>query len=177
VSAGFFESILSDDLKMVAEHWRAVRGSRLMPGWSDIRPSAIVAQLPSVWSYKYDPATGEFTGRLAGERIARIFGREFRGSPMARIQPAADFPWVYGMCKRIVSEPSFYRGTGLLYRHLNHFGTGERIIMPLSSDGIVADGILGATDYRLEPGTTESAAPVLHESEQWFSVRESQPAI
>ena len=139
-----------------------------MPAWSDIKPSAIAAQLPIVWSYKYDPATAEFTGRLAGERIARMFGRDFRGTPMAELQPAADFPWVYAMCKRIVAEPALYHGAGLMYRHLDKYGKGERIVMPLAGDGITADGILGATDYWLEAGEASAAPTSEPEIEDWF---------
>lgn len=164
----FFDAIVCPDLRKIAEHWRAARGTRAMPGWSDIRPSAIASQLPIVWSYKYDPATSEFTGRLAGERITHAFGKEFRGSPMAHIQPEADFPWIYAMCKRIVSEPALYRGTGLMYRHLDRFGKGERIVMPLSADGVVADGIFGATDYRLETAEASPTRDAGREIEQWF---------
>jgi hypothetical protein len=169
----FFDTILSSDLKQVADHWREAKGTRAMPAWTDLRPSAIASQLPIVWSYKYDPETGEFTGRLAGERITRLFGKDFRGTPMAHIQPASDFPWVYALCKRIVNEPAFYRGTGLMYRHLDRYGTGERIVLPLSSDGRVADGIVGVTEYRLDPRQADPATPIPRETEQWFPLYEA----
>jgi hypothetical protein len=160
--------IKSADLRRVAEHWQAARGARAMPGWSDIKPSAIAVQLPIVWSYKFDSATGEFTGRLAGERIARMFGKDFRGTPMVDLQPAADFPWVYAMCKRVASEPALHHGAGFMYRHLAKYGKGERVIMPLASDGVAADGILGATDYQLETGDAQSLSSTEPEIEEWF---------
>ena len=82
MTAAFFDAIGSADLKQIAAHWREAKGARSMPSWNDIRPSAIAAQLPIFWSYKYDPATEEFTGRLAGERITRMFGKDFRGMPL-----------------------------------------------------------------------------------------------
>jgi hypothetical protein len=40
------------------------------------------------------------------------------------------------------------RGTGLIYSRINRNFSGERIMMPLSEDGTLGDGIVGATFYR-----------------------------
>jgi hypothetical protein len=70
-------------VKTVLAHWNDIRGGRRMPRWADIQPRAIAAKLPIVWSYKYDHTTGTFTGRLAGARIAHLFGKSFPGLPLA----------------------------------------------------------------------------------------------
>ena len=54
------------------------------------------------------------------------------------------FPWH----QRIVLEPAFIHGTGLIYSRVNRNFSGERIMMPLADDGAHGDGILGATVYR-----------------------------
>jgi hypothetical protein len=79
----FEESILSPALKVVAAHWLAARRGRKTPGWAALMSTAIKAQLPIVWSYTYDPDSDLFTGRLAGERVAGLFGNDFRGLPMS----------------------------------------------------------------------------------------------
>ncbi len=168
--AAFMGVIASPGLRKVAAHWHEVRGARALPAWSDIRPAAIATQLPIVWSYKYDPATAAFTGRLAGEQITRIFGKDFRGASLAEVQPAAEFQWVYEMCRRIVREPALHRGEGRVYKHLDRYGSGERIILPLSGDGIVADGMIGATEYRVDANDGTTPVKPVRELEQWFSL-------
>ena len=63
--AAFEASIVSENLRAVAGHWRTARGQNRLPAWSDIRPSAIAKQLLIVWSYTYDAEQDEFVGRSA----------------------------------------------------------------------------------------------------------------
>lgn len=161
----FEQAIASPALKYVARHWNQVRGSRAMPSWADIQPSQIAAQLPIIWSYKYDRTTDVFTGRLAGDQIEQIFGKNFRGAPMSALYPEEDFPRLFARSKRVVCEPALYRGEGMVFKHVDHYGHGERIMMPLADDGIVGDGILGATHYKSFKGKHAADLP---ETETWF---------
>jgi hypothetical protein len=143
----FFDSIVSDDLRRVAENWLAARGSRPMPAWKDFDPVPIGPQLRYIWAWRYDRATQGFTGRLAGEDIAAMFGGSIGGARMADYFPPeiyrAFFPWM----QRVVLEPAFGRGSGLIYRRLGRNFTGERIMMPVADDGLRGDGLIGATFY------------------------------
>ncbi len=161
----FEQAIVSSALRHVAEHWNKVRCSRSMPSWGDIQPSQITAELPIIWSYKYDRAADTFTGRLAGDKIQRNFGTAFRGLPMAEAYPKEDFPRLFAKYKRVVCEPALYWGEGMVYRHVDKQGHGERIILPLASDGVLGDGILGVTKYHFL-----GCAPTLNlpEREEWF---------
>ena len=161
----FIQSIVSPELIRVAQHWNAARASRAMPGWNDIRPSQIAVLLPIIWTYKYDRITDSFTGRLAGDLIEHIFGKSFRGKPMAEMYPEKDYPRLFARSKRVVCEPAFYRGEGMVFKHVDHYGHGERIIMPLADDGILGDGIFGATVYKSISGAPADDA---QENETWF---------
>jgi len=79
MSTDFEHSIISPVLKVVAAHWLAVRRGREMPAWASLMPSALKLQLPYVWAYIYEPSTDSFTGRLAGDRVSAIFGKNFHG--------------------------------------------------------------------------------------------------
>jgi hypothetical protein len=167
----FCAQIATPSLLAVAVHWNDARGSKTMPSWEDLRPKAIAAQLPIVWSYKFDPATGAFTGRLAGDRIAQIYGKSFRGLSLVEAQAPEAFASVYAVFSRVVREPAVYRCGGRIFRQRDQFGSGERIMLPLSSDGVSGDGILGATEYenlRLNPDLPIEA---VNEMEVWFSLR------
>ena len=143
----FLDSIVSPDLRAVAEHWRIARGSRAMPGWADIDATAIGRSLRYVWSWKYDRTSDSFTGRLAGEEIDRAFGKSLRGIAMTDFFSPAAYRKVFPRHRRVVTEPAFMHGSGLVFLHVDRAVIGERIILPLADDGVHGDGIIGATIY------------------------------
>ena len=163
----FDKTIKSPELKRVARHWNEVCGSREMPGWTDLKPAQIAAQLPITWSYKYDRTTGVFTGRLAGDKIAQVWEKSFRGLPIAELYPKEVLPIVIACFIHVVSEPALYVCEGTLFSHRDHHAYGERIIMPLADDGIHADGLLGATKYNTLGCLLDPSIPL---NESWFSL-------
>jgi len=163
----FLGSIASERLRNVALHWRGARGSRLMPAWSDIRPSRIGADLPLVWVYKYERADDSFIGRLAGDAIEQIIGKSFRGKPMSDLYAGHDYSGFFQRCKRVVCEPALMRSKGMVFQHVDRHGIGERIIMPLADNGTDGDGILGATIYDTIQGP---AAGTEAEVPSWFAL-------
>lgn len=160
-----YETIESNALKAVLYHWAEARGLRAMPGWNDIRPSRIARQLPIVWAYVYDRETDTFTGRLAGDRIEAVFGKTFRQTPLADIFPESEYKDVFERAKRVVDGPAIFHGEGLVYRQLEKFGHGERLILPLAEDGRHGDGILGCTEC--DPMDRPHHGPV-EQKEAWF---------
>lgn len=167
--ADFAASIVSPDLKRVAMHWDEARGARLLPAWRDIRPAAIAPQLPLVWAYRYDPATDDFIGRLAGDVVVQIFGQNFKGVRMSQLQPKIDVSFLLDRCRRVIGRPALFRSNGDIFHQPDRHGYGERIIMPLSDGGGVADGIFGATQYQTSYQLRSGAL-----TEQWFDLDGSQ---
>ena len=166
--AEFERAIASSALKDVAMHWNAVRQGRRMPRWTDIIPSRIAAHLSLVWSFKYDVAREVFTGRLVGERIARHIGKDFRGLSLAEAYPAEALPWVNAMFSRVVREPALYAHAGALFHQMGRPHQGERILLPLSEDGAVADGVLGATILHEATAMPLTLMAPDRASEHWF---------
>jgi hypothetical protein len=166
----FYNAIVSPDLKAVARHWNEVKGDRPMPAWNDINPRTIKRQLHVIWSYTYDTETGSFIGRLAGEEIKSIFGRNFRDVPMSELYPIDDFARLFTRSKRVMSEPTFFHGTGLVFRHLRRTGIGERVIMPFAPTEALGGGVWGATDYPHRIGESHSEVDFSGEVESWFSL-------
>ena len=163
----FERAIVSPALKRVANHWNAARGFKRIPTWSAIRPAAVAAQLPLIWSYIYDRESDTFTGRLSGDQIDRIFGRNLKGVPMAELYPAGDYGRLFERLKRVVCEPAFFRGEGMVFAHLDRYGQGERIVLPMTKDGATGDGIFGATEYQTVWG---DSAKHQAEVETWVSL-------
>lgn len=144
-------------LREIVAHWRDVRGDRLMPAWNDIDPAAIARHLPIVWAWKYDRAANSFTGRLSGETINLIFGKSLRNAKMAEFFAGWNYDTIFERHRRVVCDPCIVIGRGLVFIHAGRYGTGERVILPLASNGVDGDGIIGATIYEL---SSEDSAPL-----------------
>lgn len=168
----YLDQIQSEKLRAVAQAWDQARRGRTMPSFRDLRPAAIAAHLPIIWVYAYDREDGRFTGRLAGERIAQSFGKNFRGIALHDVHPAHTLDRVHAAMSRVVLEPGCYRNHGALFRKAGRTGMGERIMLPLADDGVHGDGVLGASDYDL-PGVSAVSGPVelISEDERWFLLR------
>ena len=169
--SAYLQSVFTPSLKAVAMHWDSVRGARLMPSWEDLQPKAIGHQLAIAWSLKYDRAQGSFTGRLAGDRIARLVGKNFRGLPLAQAQSSASFASMYPVLTRVVREPAAFCGSGNIFRQGERLVKGERIILPLSGDGIEADGVIGATEYQNAQLLPEEPVEPITDIEAWFALK------
>jgi len=154
----FLAAVRSAELQAIARHWRAACGKKCMPAWADIDPTAIGRHLRYVWSWKYDRAKDEFIGRLAGEEIDQAFGKSLRGAKMASFYPPEGAAQWIPRQRRVVLEPAFMHSEGMVFGHVGRTLVGERIVLPLSEDGVHGDGILGGTIYR--PAAETNAAPV-----------------
>ncbi len=167
----FLHAIDSPALRQIASHWHdAVSGGR-PPSWSDIKPAPIAAYLPIVWSFRFDRETGRFTGRLAGEEISRVLGRNFRGLPLEEAHPIQSLPWVHALCLRVVSEPAGFYGSGRISRQGDKYGAGQRLLLPLSTDGMSSDGIIGATQYDLTGMNPDLPIEPVNDNELWLSLK------
>ena len=155
----FYAAIESEDLRVLARHWEAVRGRRRMPAWRNIDPVEIGRSLRYIWSWKYDRTSDAFIGRLAGEEIDRAFGKSLRGMRMEDFYTPEIYHLAFPRHRRVVNEPGFMRGKGMVFVRLGLSAIGERIVLPLSEDGEEADGIIGGTYYRPVPEPLAGRGP------------------
>jgi len=162
----FYSHIQSPALRVIAGHWLQARGGKRMPGWSDLSPSGMASHLTLLWAFKYDRASGEFVSRLAGNRIMTGFGHSFRGTPLRDMHPPHVFKICHDYMTRLVSEPALYYCGGKLFKAGDRVVEGERISMPLASDGTLADGVLGATAYEYQ--NTGAPVELLLHPVDWF---------
>lgn len=171
--ADFMNAITSPALKEIAQHWRDICHADKLPSWKDIRPAAIKTHLPIVWCYDYDPARDDFIGRLAGIGITGVSAKPFKGTRLSELRPADTYPRSLMRAKRVVQEPAFYRGHGVVYKTADQRGFGERIVMPLRADGKDPAGIFGASEYKSRSEWFRVATDPNAEEEEWFSLRSS----
>jgi hypothetical protein len=166
----FIQLISTPSLRAVAMHWDDVRRVKRMPSWEDLQPKAIGSQLAIAWSLKYDRSNGSFTGRLAGDRIARLVGKDFRGLPLAQSQSSASFASMHPLLTRVVLEPAAFCGFGMVFKQADRLVKGERLILPLSTNGQEADGLIGATEYESSQFMPGEAVEPITDQERWFAL-------
>jgi hypothetical protein len=146
----FHAAIKSSALKAVAAHWMSARKTRLMPAWKDIDAVAIGKYLHLVWAWRYDFDRNTFIGRLAGDEILAVLGKEIRGRSLEECFPANAAALVLERYKSVIDVPQIMHSTGNVHMNAGKHGSGERIVLPLATDGIRGDGVLGATEYHLD---------------------------
>jgi hypothetical protein len=167
----FLASIESPALRAIAQVWDAARGPALLPAWDALRLEELPQQARLLWVYAYDPGTGKFTGRLSGEQITNSFGKSFRGLPLELAHTGAIYLWVHQALTRVVTGPFAYRSSGRLYKQAGRIIEGERIALPLASDGRTGDGIVGASWF-MDP-YLEGPIELMAENESWCPLRGS----
>jgi hypothetical protein len=162
------DSIKSPALRTVAGHWHAVRGSRLMPRWSDLSSSVLAPHFKLLWGFQYNPQTKEFTGGLSGEHVKQWVGEGFTGARMLELQPPSIFREAQQLMIRIVTTPLAHRSSGRLFTVGDHTVTGERIALPMAANGRTGDGILGASDY----DSPHFSGPIemIYENLEWYTL-------
>lgn len=166
--SGFRGKLGSRALQAIADHWREACRDRPMPSWSDLSASRLAPHFKRLWAFRYDRDVGEFTARLAGNRAMVGFGKSFRGTPLEEIHPPHIFELAQAHMTKVVDEHTAYYCSGKLFKAGNQVVEGERIMLPLASDGRNGDGVLGATDYPSR--AMEGPVELLLGQIEWFAI-------
>jgi hypothetical protein len=153
--------LASSRLKILLSHWNEARGHRLMPAWHDLDAIKLAPVLPIIWSWKYDIASRRFTGRLAGEDIRSVWGKPIANVPMEDYFCDSNYDHILRRHTRVVGECCVGIEGGMVFQQLEYQGYGERLMLPLSSDGVTSDGIVGATTYTRHRNDFEEGVDLL----------------
>ena len=139
-------AIKSQRLRLLLDHYLAARGDKRMPSRQDIDPVQLGPVLPIIWVSVYEPQSNTFRYRLAGENVNEIFGLSVAGHLLSDFLDADRFKVTNETFLRILSEQAALLARGPIYRCTDRIAMGERLALPLSSDGETADGLIGATE-------------------------------
>jgi hypothetical protein len=166
----FRSSIQSAALGQIADCWQAGLGNKRMPNWACFEPACISPRLKRIFAFAYDRTSGEISRSLAGREIISEINRNLAATPIQLLQPPRLAVRMHYTVSRVVCGPYLYRGTGKLFQQGPHIAEGERIILPISMNGMTGDGALGASDYHHSTiDTSTEPVEVLHDIEEWFS--------
>jgi hypothetical protein len=134
------------DLRRLFHYWCARRLGRLMPTKDDIDPLDIGWALSRIFLLDFDPEDG-FRYRLAGDDIARVFGRgNLKGLHLSEVLPVEHAAAVEQYWRQLVKDRCVLIMRGMVYLGADQTAIGERLILPLANDeDDCVTGFLGMT--------------------------------
>ena len=133
-------------LAFLRTYWEHRRGDGVMPRRQDIAPAQMRAYLPHILLADVVRGGEDFRYRLVGSELQRYF----QGNPTGKLMSEALKPFGAETVKRTLETyaavaarrtPLRVRGAGSIYAQAAK--TFDALLAPLSSDGIMADMILG----------------------------------
>jgi hypothetical protein len=138
-------AVKSPQLRTLLTHYLEVRGDKRMPSRRDIDPACLGPVLPIIWLSEYEAAADTFRYRLAGEEVNEIFGGSVAGRLLSDFVAGDRFRVANEDFLKVIRDEAALLASGPIYRCTDRIAMGERLVLPLSSDGATADGLLGAT--------------------------------
>jgi len=138
-------AIRNPRLRLLLEHYLEVRGTKRMPSRRDIDATRLGPVLSIIWVNTYEPAAGSFRYRLAGEEVNEIFGGSVAGRLLSDFVVGDRYVATQRNFLKVIGDEVALLASGPVYRCADRIAMGERLALPLSSDGVTADGIIGAT--------------------------------
>ena len=153
-----FAYVRDERLRLLLAHWLKIRKGRLIPPRAELDPVALKPVLPFLWICDYDREAGTLRYRLAGEAINAVYGGNLRGISMETMFSPETRPDVMARMLGVVQDGAVFHAIGDIYSTRMRTGAGERLILPLASDGRLPDAMVGATVYDWGDAGSESLA-------------------
>ncbi|MEQ8356181.1 MAG: PAS domain-containing protein [Kiloniellaceae bacterium] len=138
-------AIKSRRLRLLLGHYLAARGAKRLPSRSDIDAVELAPVLPIIWISQFEDSAGTFRYRLAGEDVNDIWGMSVAGCLLSDFVAPDRFEATNAAFLRVLQQEAALIASGPVYRCADRIALGERLVLPLSSDGVTADGLIGAT--------------------------------
>lgn len=136
--------IRTDALRQLLAYWYDKRGRRTLPALSDIDPADIPTVLGQIWLCDRLADSGRFRYRLAGEKINAFWGHSIAGKHLDEIVPPARLASATKKLRMACELPAIIHESVCLSLTDEIARNGERMILPLSDDGVSVNILLGA---------------------------------
>lgn len=133
-----------DLLRGLESYWSQIRGARHLPVRTDVDPTRIDTALPHAFILeRVAPGVARF--RVAGQRVAGIFGMDVRGMPMSSLFEAEARPVLASCLERCFALPAIVAADLTIARgRLRRPLVAKMILLPLEGTGGEVNRALGA---------------------------------
>lgn len=145
INLASFEHVQTQTLRRLIGYWCDKRGERPMPGLGDVDPIDISWALGQIWLCDYLTESGRFRYRIAGEKINTFWGHNIAGKHLDEIVPPDRLKSVTEKIRMVCELPAIVHDRVCLSLTDEIAQNGERIILPLSDDGVNVNALLGAS--------------------------------
>jgi hypothetical protein len=131
-------------VRELTHYWLSIRPADSLPGRQHLDPCDIPKLLANILLIDICSSTSQFTWRLMGTSLVRIFSRDHTGLPFEVAYHAGKSSNAYrDMCEMIrTKQPRWRRGSASFMRDRDYL-TVERVILPLARDGNMVDMAVG----------------------------------
>ncbi|WP_339848557.1 PAS domain-containing protein [uncultured Nisaea sp.] len=135
----------TESTRLLLQHWRSIMEENRLPSRNKIDPSQLAPVLPSIWLCDFMREENRFRYRLTGEKVAKRFGHKLSKHYLDDLTDPSYYPRVHRYYRNAVDFPAVLYIYGRLYAETANPIHGERILLPLSDDGLGVHGLIGAT--------------------------------
>lgn len=139
--------LTSSALRDVARWWLSAYRPGRLPSRNEINVHAIKLALPYVWLIEHLPDEDGFRYRLSGEHVNEVFGYSLRGKRLRDIIEQHMLQTVRTRFLHVLNTPGVVYAVGRVYMRIGGYREGERLILPLSDNGVTGTHLFGVTDY------------------------------
>ena len=136
-----------------------LRNGRSMPRRCEIDPVVIPRVLSIIFLCDYERDGARLRYRVVGEDIRDAHDRDMQGRYQDELFDGPERERHFARTRRVMETPSLIYAVGEVYGFAGRRGTGERIGLPLSEDGVVADALIGATAYSWSDPVATTCGP------------------
>ncbi|WP_420565788.1 PAS domain-containing protein [Thalassobaculum sp.] len=130
------------------DYWNGLRTCGGIPGLAAFDPIEIAPLLPCIWKMHWDEEAQDFVYGLAGEEILTAFATPLRHRSLGEIYDHDVSETLRNRYQAICRTPGAFYARGQIYRHLGRYGTGERLVLPLTDGQGRPRIVIGCTVYR-----------------------------
>lgn len=130
-------------LHRVYDYWQAKRGARAMPARVDVDPGELRSELPYLMLTDVVDGGRRFRYRLFGTAVADAFGMDPTGRFVDEVMSDPKYrAFIIGLYRDIVTKKRPICSTTRYGSHRDVEMWTQRLMMPLSSDGMTVDMVL-----------------------------------
>ncbi|WP_028793019.1 PAS domain-containing protein [Thalassobaculum salexigens] len=147
------------------DYWTGLRVSGGIPDNAAFDPTEIGPLLPSIWKLHWEDETRDFVYRLAGEEILAMFTTPTRHRTLGEVHDRALSETLRNRYQAVCRTPVAFYSRGRIYRHLDRYGTGERLVLPLMDAKGRPRIVIGCTVYAASRWPNPSARPPAPEAD------------
>lgn len=165
----FMDEDADPQIRQVFQYWLARWQPGRLPRRDEIDPTGLPPEcLPHLFMYKVEP-DGRLRYLLVGTAIVKVLGRDNTGQYLDEVLTGRAGARRLRLTQRAIRERMPFYFTGPAFSHTSERRRVERLLLPVSSDGVTCDYVFGIAKY----------GPILVDihDEPWLTADEDPVAV